>query len=262
MPSRLPQTRSTPTGSNRHAANIGPRVTAADNVYTRLRMLLLTGALQPNQKLTLRALAEQFGTSMMPIRDAVRRLTAEGGLQMHANRTIHVNAPSPAKFAEIVKIRCALEGLAAEVACRQITPAELMKLKHHALRFEKEGHKPRPNPTLLARVNRDLHFGVYRAARMPQLLDMIEGLWIQVSPAISSTLRHTTRGITQWESFAHHRKLVDSIARRDSVRARQAIVSDIRDTGSFILRSGALEFLGELSASELRQPARRQHRLY
>ncbi|UOD49218.1 GntR family transcriptional regulator [Orrella daihaiensis] len=238
-----------------------PRATEADNVYGKLKMLLLTGALQPGQKLTLRALADQFGTSIMPIRDAIRRLTAEGGLQMHTNRTISVNAPTPAKFGEIIKIRCALEGLAAEVACRQMTQTELMKLRHHAQRFEKEGHKARPNPTLLARVNRDLHFGVYRAANMPQLLEMIESLWIQVTPAISSTLRHATRGVKQWESFAHHAKLIDSLSRRDGVRARQAIVADIRDTGSFILRSGALEFLGDVSPKELRQPSRRQHRL-
>ncbi len=238
-----------------------PRTTAADNVYTKLRTLLLTGAMQPKQKLTLRALAEQFGTSIMPVRDAVRRLTAEGGLQMLPNRTIVVNAPSAAQFAEMIKIRCALEGLATENACRQITPAELHKLRHHAQRFDKEGHKPRPNPTLLARVNRELHFGVYRAARMPLLLEMIEGLWIQVAPAISSTLRHATRGITQWESFDHHNKLIESLTRRDAVRARQAVVADIRDTGTFILRSGALEFLGEAPSSAIRNQVRRQHRL-
>jgi len=245
---------STPTLTN-------TRTTAADNVHAKLRMLLLTGAMQPGQKLTLRGLADQFGTSVMPVRDAVRRLTAEGGLQMFANRTIRVNAPSVTQFAEIVKIRCALEGLATEVACRQVTPAELHKLRHHAQRFDKEGHKPRPNPTLLARVNRDLHFGLYRAARLPSLLEMIEGLWIQVTPSISSTLRHATRGITQWESFDHHAKLIDSLTRRDPIRARQAVVADIRDTGSFILRSGALEFMGETSASSTRTQARRQHRL-
>lgn len=237
------------------------RATSADNVYGKLRMRLLTGASQPGQKLTLRALADQFGTSMMPVREAVGRLTTEGGLQMLANRTIEVNAPSPAEFNEIVRIRCALEGLATETACRRITTAELLKIKHHAQRFEKEGHKPRPNPTLLARINRELHFGLYRAARMPKLLAMIESLWIQVTPAISSTLRHATRGITQWESFAHHDRLIDSLTRGDAVRARQAIVADIRDTGNFILKSGALEFLGEMTKSELRKPSRRTHRL-
>lgn len=250
----------TPRATHRSASS-QPRLTAADSVYKKLRMLLLTGALQPGQKLTLRGLADQFGTSMMPIREAVSRLIAEGGLQTCANRTVQVNAPSPAKFREIIKIRCALEGLATEVACRQVTPGELLKLKHHAQRFEAEGHKPRSNPTMLARVNRELHFGVYRAAQMPQLLEMIESLWIQVAPAISATLRHTTRGITQWESFTHHAKLIDSLTRRDPVRARQAVVADIRDTGSFILRSGALEFLGDMSPSERRRPARRTHRL-
>jgi DNA-binding GntR family transcriptional regulator len=255
-----PRKTTTPVNTST-GARTDTRTTAADNVYTKLRMLLLTGAMPPGQKLTLRGLADQFGTSMMPVRDAVRRLTAEGGLQMFANRTVRVNAPTAAQFAEIIKIRCALEGLAAENACRQITPAELHKLRHHAQRFDKEGHKPRPNPTLLARVNRELHFGVYRAARMPLLLEMIEGLWIQVAPAISSTLRHATRGITQWESFDHHAKLIDSLTRRDTVRARQAVMADIRDTGNFILRSGALEFLGETPTSALRRQVRRQHRL-
>ena len=242
-----------------------PRMTAADDIYKKLRMLLLTGALQPGQKLTLRGLAEQFGTSVMPIRDAVRRLTAEGGLHLFANRTIRVNSPTPDGFAEIVKVRCALEGLATEVACRQITPNELLKIKQYVLRFDKEGRKPRPNPTILARVNRDLHFSVYRAARLPLLLDMIASLWVQVGPAISTTLRHTTRGVTQWESFTHHAKLLESLVKRDPVRARQAVVADIRDTGSFILRSGALELMSEadtvISGRPAKQPTRRQHRL-
>lgn len=236
-------------------------ITTADSVYSKLRMLLLTGALQPGQKLTLRALAEQFGTSVMPIRDAVRRISAEGGLQTLANRTIRVSAPSAEQFAELIRIRCALEGLAAEMAARLHTPSELLKLRHHVNRFEVEGHKYRPNPTLLARVNRDLHFGVYRAARMPQLLHMIESLWVQVGPAISSTLRHATRGIKQWESFAHHAKLIDSLTRRDAIRARQAVVADIRDTGQFILRSGALDLLGTSAGEWPKSGARRQHRL-
>jgi len=236
-------------------------LTTADHVYTKLRMLLLTGALQPGQKLTLRALAEQFGTSVMPIREAVRRISAEGGLQTLANRTIRVSAPTAQQFAELVRIRCALEGLATEVAARQHTPSELLRLRHYANRFEIEGHKYRSNPTLLARVNRDLHFGVYRAARMPQLMHMIESLWVQVGPAISATLRHATRGIKQWESFAHHAKLIDSLSRRDATRARQAVVADIRDTGQFILRSGALDLLSSTQGDGFKTPARRQHRL-
>lgn len=237
------------------------RLTTADAVHTKLRSLLMTGALEPGQKLTLRGLAQQFDTSVMPVRDAVRRLTVEGGLQMFPNRTIRVNCPSPARFAEIVKVRCALEGLATETACRQMRNEELIKIRHLAARFEKQGMKPRSNPTLVSRINRDLHFGVYRAARMPLLLEMIEGLWVQVAPALSLTMRHTTRGVTQWESFTHHAKLIESLVTHDAARAKQAIIADIRDAGAFILRSGALELLQQQSSAGLQRRPRMQHRL-
>lgn len=235
------------------------RLTTADAVHSKLRGLLMTGALEPAQKLTLRGLADQFGTSMMPVRDAVRRLTAEGGLQMFPNRTIRVHSPTPEQFAEIVKIRCALEGLATETACKLLSQQALARIRHYASRFEVVGRKPRPNPTLLSRINRNLHFAIYEAAQMPLLLNMIESLWVQVAPALSLTMRHTTRGVTQWESFAHHAKLVDNLTKRDASKARQAIISDIRDAGAFILRSGALELI--LQESDTNQRTRTRHRL-
>jgi DNA-binding GntR family transcriptional regulator len=237
------------------------RHTLADELYNRLRVQLMTGKLLPGEKLTLRAVADQFGTSMMPVRDAVRRLTAEGGLQMFPNRTIRVNSPSPEKFSEILKIRSSLEGLATEIACRQISDAAIQKIQVLVTQFENEGQKPRPNPTVLSRINRDLHFGVYRAAKQPLLLDMIESLWVQVAPALSLTMRYTTRGVSQWESFQHHARLAQSLKRRDPVRARQAIVADIRDAGAFILRSGALEMISTTAPSAPNKPKRIRHRL-
>lgn len=242
-------------------ANGSGRHTLADEVYDRLKVQLMTGKLLPGQKLTLRSVADQFGTSMMPVRDAVRRLTAEGGLQMFPNRTIRVNSPSPEKFSEILKIRSSLEGLATEIACRQISDATVQKIKGLVEQFEKEGQKPRPNPTVLSRINRDLHFTVYRAAKQPLLLDMIESLWVQVAPALSLTMRYTTRGVSQWESFQHHARLAQSLARRDPTKARQAIVADIRDAGAFILRSGALEIMSSETPVARHQPRRTQHRL-
>jgi DNA-binding GntR family transcriptional regulator len=217
------------------------RSTLADTVHDKLRGLLITGALSPGEKLTLRGLADQFGTSVMPVREAVNRLSAEGCLAILPNRTVRVSCPNPVAFAELVKIRCALEGLATEVACKQISSTKLQRIRQAVARFERQGTKPRPNPTMLSRTNRDLHFTIYRAAQMPRLFDMIEGLWVQVAPAISLTLRHATRGIIQWESFEHHARLLDSLVNRDPVRARQAVVADIRSTGAFILKTGVLD---------------------
>lgn len=234
------------------------RNTLADTVHDKLRGLLITGAISPGEKLTLRGLAEQFGTSVMPVREAVSRLSAEGGLTILANRTVRVSCPNPTVFAELVKIRCALEGLATEVACKQLSQNKLQRIRQAVLRFERQGTKPRPNPTLLSRTNRDLHFTIYRAAQMPRLFDLIEGLWVQVAPAVSLTLRHATRGIIQWDAFDHHARLLDSLINRDPVRARQAVVADIRSTGAFILKTGVLDAFdlstGPITAQSLRAP--------
>lgn len=234
------------------------RNTLADTVHDKLRGLLITGAIAPGEKLTLRGLAELFGTSAMPVREAVSRLSAEGALTILANRTVCVSCPNATVFAELVKIRCALEGLATEVACKQLSQTKLQRIRQAVNRFERQGKKPRPNPTLLSRTNRDLHFSIYRAAQMPRLFDLIEGLWVQVAPAISLTLRHATRGVIQWDSFDHHSRLLESLISRDPVRARQAVVADIRSTGAFILKTGVLDTFdtttGPVTAQSLRAP--------
>lgn len=234
------------------------RYTLADTVHNKLRGLLITGAIAPGEKLTLRGLADQFGTSVMPVREAVSRLSAEGALTILPNRTVCVSCPNASVFAELIKIRCALEGLATEVACKQLSQTKLLRIRQAVLRFERQGTKSRPNPTLLSRTNRDLHFTIYRAAQMPRLFDLIEGLWVQVAPAISLTLRHATRGIIRWDSFDHHSRLLESLTSRDPARARQAVIADIRSTGAFILKTGVLdtvdETAGPVTAQTLRAP--------
>lgn len=234
------------------------RHTMADTVHDKLRGLLIAGALSPGEKLTLRGLAEQFGTSVMPVREAVSRLSAEGGLVVLSNRTVRVSCPNAKAFAELVRIRCALEGLATEVACKNLSAIKLQRIRQAVTRFEKQGTKPRPNPTLLARINRDLHFTLYRAAQMPKLIEMIESLWVQVAPVVSLTLRHATRGVVQWDAFDHHARLLEGLTAKDATKARQAVIADIRGTGSFILKTGVLDGFdlneGPMTAQSLRAP--------
>jgi DNA-binding GntR family transcriptional regulator len=243
------------------ASSLATLDTLSDQVHRRLRTLLMAGALAPGQKLTLRGLADRFGTSVMPVRDAVRRLTAAGGLVVQANRTIRVNAPSSSAFAEMIRIRCALEGLATEVSCSELSFSQVHRLRKLVQRYEILGKRPHPNPTLLARANRDLHFSVYRAARMPQLLALIEGLWIQVGPVLSMIMRQTSHGLNRRDAIDHHTRLIESLQQGDAVRARQAVVADIRQTGTLILRSGFLDALNE-EPMQSRRPVRRvTHRL-
>ena len=87
------------------------RETLQEQLYDRLRSALAGGAFQPGESVTIRALAEQFATSTMPVREALRRLVSESSLEMQPNRTVRVPPLSSARLVELCRIRRALESM-------------------------------------------------------------------------------------------------------------------------------------------------------
>src|SRR5579875_2337536 len=149
------------------------RVTLSERAYCGLRELLMAGQVAPGEKLSLRAIAKALGTSAMPVREALRRLMAEQAVEFLPNTAIRVPVMTEARFREIRAIRISLEGLATETAAMHIQRAELTEARRHAQLFL---DAPNDAPETIVRANKDLHFAVYRAARMPVLLQMIEAL--------------------------------------------------------------------------------------
>ena len=109
----------TPNLSGLHAVDSG---TLGHRVYTELRDFLMVGGVKPGEKITLRQLTSAFGTSLMPVREAVQRLAAEGALEVLPNRAIRVPIATKAGVREILKVRLMLEGLAVEEAAARIQP--------------------------------------------------------------------------------------------------------------------------------------------
>src|SRR5690606_5351375 len=85
----------------------------SDQAYAAIKQELISGRFAPRQMLVLRTLAETYGISTTPVREALQRLVGEGLLEMLPNRSIAVPDWDPAKFSELYRIRCELEGLAA-----------------------------------------------------------------------------------------------------------------------------------------------------
>ncbi len=245
-----------------------PRFTLADQVYADIKELILSGRIAPGERLTLRALASAVGTSPMPVRDAVSRLVAEKALDLLPNRTIQVSWPSKERFAEIVLIRCTVEGLAAEMACNRRTEQELAEIQKQADIFQRAADMPERDSVKAMLANREMHFTIYRAAGMPTLLQMIEGLWLQVGPVFWATVGGEIRANAKsgldagsrtgdagregepMESpilemtYRSHAALVEAISARDGQKARQAVTDDIEKAAQIILRSGRL-YVGE-----------------
>lgn len=227
------------------------RSTLADVVYAQIKELILSGRISPGERLTLRKLAAAVGTSPMPVRDAVSRLVADKALEVLPNRAIQVSWPSRERFEEIITIRCAVEGLAAEIACQRRTDKELVEIKREATLFEQFAHSERPDHMEAMRANRRMHFAIYRAAAMPTLLQMIEALWLQVGPvfwaSVGAEIRaqgaaNVVRDASEMldTTYRSHAALVDAIAARDGARARQAVIDDVEKAAVMIVRSGRL----------------------
>src|ERR1700741_2727017 len=94
------------------STSVGPieRETLNDRVYRELKNSIMIGAFRPGAELTLRTVAEALGTSFMPVRDAMRRLVTDRGLEVRPSRTIAIPVLTVEEFLELRHVRLFLEG--------------------------------------------------------------------------------------------------------------------------------------------------------
>ena len=89
------------------------RQTVQDQVYAQLREALVSGAFEAGQGFTIPALADSFGTSHMPVREALRRLAAENALRISSTGTATVPPLDIEELRKICEVRLVLEPAAA-----------------------------------------------------------------------------------------------------------------------------------------------------
>src|SRR5512145_494581 len=104
------------------------RNTLNEAVYQQLKQALMSGRIAPGSTMTIRSLAASFGVSLMPVREALRRLVAEHVLVLQPNRSVALPVITRERFREITRIRTSLEGLAAEEATPLISADTLRKM--------------------------------------------------------------------------------------------------------------------------------------
>ena len=195
-------------------------------VYDQVKHMLMSGALAPGQKVTLARIASDLGVSMMPVREALRRLAAERALTMRPNRSVTVPRLSRAETLSIRAIRQMLEGHAAATAASLITEAEVERLA--ALQAELAVARSRRDAKRILAVNEEFHFLVYNAACIPVLVDVIATLWLHSAPTLSFFF-HAARELRDYSDTQNRNNLalVASLRHRDPEGARHAIEAEI-----------------------------------
>ncbi|HMM74635.1 MAG TPA: GntR family transcriptional regulator [Gammaproteobacteria bacterium] len=204
------------------------RITLNELAYSRLKHALLSGRLEPGTALTLRELAAQLGTSMMPVREAVTRLSAENALVVLPNRGIKVPTLDAATAAELWRLRELLEGEACAEAARHVTAAELARIR--TLRDAVEAHGRAGALHGVLEANSAFQFAIYEAARGPIALQLIEVLRMKSVPHCTTAIRRMLRDRPAYfdECWANHDALVDALARGDAEAARAVKLRDLR----------------------------------
>lgn len=200
--------------------------TLHERVYFRLREAISQGDFVPGEVLTIRTLAASLGTSSMPVREALRRLVAEKALVQQANRSIAVAPFTTASFRELIRIRMSIEALATRFATQRSDRDLTTRLR--AVNEKMRQAVRNQDVDGLLDANKSFHFAIYSAAEMPQLLEIISGLWLRTGPYLRAAYRSVPGAP---EHFLYgtrvHERIIRSIERRDARRAGVNIALDI-----------------------------------
>jgi DNA-binding GntR family transcriptional regulator len=199
------------------------------SVYGVLRESLASGRFKPNTRLRIRELAEQLGTSVTPVRDAILQLAQEEAVVLRSPRDIRVPVLTVEKFLEIRAIRLELEGLGAANAARNIDSKTFARLNE--LLTANEEAIVHNNLSLALQCNQAFHLGLAEAARMPTLKGFVDRLWMQTAPVIGAAYESFSENMR----VGHHRGILTALRDRDSDGARNAIRDDILEGGEKML---------------------------
>lgn len=198
-------------------------------VYDSLREGLTAGKFVPGQKLTFRFVANALGVSLTPVREALRRLVAEGAFEMRPNRSVRVPLMTRAKIVELRDIRMAVEGLAAEKAALLARRDQIAQLRRIAL--EIIAARSRGDSGTDRMKVREFHFALYAIAEQPTLLRVIEGLWLQTGPYMNLLYPEYVSSPRGPEGRV---RMIRALQSHDSAAARRELENDIRHALSYV----------------------------
>jgi DNA-binding GntR family transcriptional regulator len=200
-------------------------VSKTDMVAALIRELIITGELTAGQQLRQRDLAQRFGVSQTPVREAMRRLESEGLVIGDTHRGFTVVTPDDGPVEENFQIRAALESLGASLAARKIDEAGLAELErlNERMRALADGD-PR-----YAELNREFHFTLYQYSRSPLLMSLMRLLWASLHGGPRVLRTHA-------ESARQHDAILDALRAGDadaaSALTHQHIMGAERATGA------------------------------
>jgi DNA-binding GntR family transcriptional regulator len=180
------------------------RLTKQERVYQAIRERILSGAYSPGYRVVIDALADEFNVSALPVREAIRRLEAEGLVIFRPNAGAQVAPADPGQFIERTDVLAVLEGYATALAAPHIDEAGIANLE--AINAEMVEAMERLDSVKFGRLNHDFHAFICERCPNAVLVDMLRDVTRQLDAIRRTVFVHIPyRGAA---SVAEHRNLI------------------------------------------------------
>ena len=216
-----------------------------EGTFQKLRSLLVEGVIAPGSKLNERELAESLNVSRTPIREAIKRLAADGLVELIANRGAIAVQLSHADVVHTFDVIAQLEGYSCELAAKNISAATLSELE--ALQYEMMASYARRDLSNYYKLNLRIHHLINQAANNPVLTQ----LFSQVNARIEALRFRSNQNGVKWEkAVEEHQEMIDALKTHDSERMRKVMIQHVmnkRDVVIELLKSEAANTTSEIN---------------
>lgn len=202
--------------------NMNEYLPLRDVVFHTLREAILKGELKPGERLMELQLAAKLGVSRTPIREAIRMLEQEGLAVTVPRKGAEVARMTEKDMEDVLVVRAALDGLAVELACDNITAEQLGQLQNAERRFGsciKNGDLKK-----IAEADVEFHEVIYRATGNTRLVTMLSNLREQMYRYRVEYLKDSDN---YPELLREHQAIVEGISKRDKKHVAEVMRSHV-----------------------------------
>lgn len=208
----------------------------AQVIADRLRSDILEGRLKPGEWLRQERLAQEVGASQMPVREALKRLDAEGLVEHVPYRGVRVVEFNVEDVEDLYACRMFVEGMTARYAATSITDEELKELR--ALHDKMVQHVTPADLPEYREMNRRFHTIIFNASRRSYLIRSLSQLWAAFPTMLWSNIPHAAQESVpgrEADDAVEHEAIVRALEARDPDAAERAVRAHIEAAGEALL---------------------------
>ena len=194
---------------------------AHDRLYRTLRMRIMYGEIRPGQAFTLRGIAAEFGVSTTPVREALKRLAAEGALSISVTGRFQTPELSSDRIEELASLRALIE---VELASRALPRAHMALVERlQVINNSISVAVVKADAVTYIRTNLEFHRTLYLRAQAPAMLATVETVWLQLGP----TMRALYGKLQRKDPPVNHRLILAALKAGDEPSLRAAVRADV-----------------------------------